>query len=65
MTLSDYLARLGLSWHAASLSLGISYGSIHRIKRGGRPSVATAVKIEKWSQGVVRATDLLGLPSAR
>jgi len=63
MTLSDYLTSRGLSWHAASLALGISYGSIHRMKKGGRPSVATAAKIETWSQGAVRATELLGLPS--
>lgn len=63
MTLSDYLTSRHLSWHAASLALGISYGSIHRLKKGGRPSVATAAKIEAWSNGAVRATELLGLPS--
>ena len=63
MTLHDYLASRDLSWHAASLALGISYGSIHRMKKGGRPSVATAAKIEAGSQGAVRAAELLGLPS--
>lgn len=65
MRLDQYLEQRGMSWHAASLALGISYGSIHRIKRGGRPSVDIAAKIEAWSHGAVPATELLGLSQAR
>ena len=61
MTLADYLASRGCSWHAASMELKISYASIHRLKGGARPSVNTAKAIEAWSGGQVTAAELLDL----
>ena len=46
---------------AASDQIGITRQTLYNILKDGKVSVSTAKKIEKWSNGELKAIDLLGL----
>lgn len=59
MTLSDYLAREGLTFTEAATALKCTSQYISRICRGERqPSPALTLLIEQWTDGEVTRRDL-------
>jgi len=58
MKLKQYLKDKGLSQTEAAKQLELPVLSVNRYCIGSRmPSIATVVKIEKWSKGKVKAKD--------
>lgn len=60
MELAAYRKSLGLTQEQVAAALGLrSKGSISMIEAGLRPaSLRVALKIERWSAGKVRASDI-------
>lgn len=65
MTLKQYLSKMGRgALTALAAKVGTSKGYLHDIAKGATPSVEIAKKIEKATDGEVRAAVVLGLGEA-
>lgn len=58
MHLNKYRKQRGLTLQQVADALGMSKSRMCEIEKGSGCSLTTALKIEAWSKGVVRAGDL-------
>ncbi len=65
MKLSQWLNAEGKTQSELAELLGVTQGRVSQLVTGGAPSLDLAVRIEKLSQGQVRAEDFAGLQNSR
>lgn len=63
MRLGKYRALRGLTQQEVADAIGLSKSRVSEIEAGSGCSLNTALKIEAWSKGAVRAVDLAAQPS--
>lgn len=64
MTLAEYRAERGLTLQQIADALGLSKSRMSEIENGSGCSLPTAVKIERYTKGLVRPSDLLSKENA-
>jgi transcriptional regulator with XRE-family HTH domain len=62
MRLAKYRALRGMTQQAVADALNLSKSRISEIENGSGCSLKTALAIEAWSKGSVRAVDLAPIP---
>ena len=59
MTLQEYIEQRGISITKLAIEFGIGFHQLYRLTRGSKPSIETAVLIEKKTKGRVKPKDFL------
>jgi DNA-binding XRE family transcriptional regulator len=65
MRLSEFRAKAGLTQQQLAEALGLSKSRVCEIESGSPCSLATALKIEVFSKGAVRPSELAAAPQRR